>query len=147
LVAFLASLNSSTLLNQTTLYSSVYSYTVTPFAPPPKITPPAQLFIIGDATPESPAWDNSPNLASQQLKQISSTDFQITIALTGGKSYLFIPVDNGNWDHKYGGTSATGGTLLVDGAVPGANTPAPSTSGTYDIDVNFQTGIYTVTPH
>ena len=37
--------------------------------------------------------------------------------------------------------------LLADGAVPGSNTPAPATSGTYQIVVNFQTGTYTVAPY
>ncbi|MDP4149157.1 MAG: SusE domain-containing protein [Bacteroidota bacterium] len=133
------------------LFSSVMTFSVTPFSPPPAVPPPSSgtLFLIGDATPESPQWDNSPNLASQQFTKVSSTEFKITIALTGGKSYLFIPVDNGDWSHKYGGSTdgtTAPGALLVDGKVPGANTPAPGASGTYTIDVNFQTGKYTVTP-
>lgn len=55
-----------------------------------------------------------------------------------------MPEDQGLWSHKYGGASATGGALLADGAVPGSNTPAPATSGMYQIVVNFQTGTYTV---
>jgi hypothetical protein len=51
---------------------------------------------------------------------------------------------NGNWDHKFGGTSATGGTLLVDGAVPGSNTPAPGEAGDYLINVNFLTMKYSL---
>jgi starch-binding outer membrane protein SusE/F len=139
-------------VSSTNLASNILTFTVIPFAIPPAVTPPSTgaLFIIGDATPESPAWDNSPNLANQQFTQISATEYKITIALTGGKSYLFIPVDNGNWDHKFGGatdgTSGGGGALLVDGAVPSSNTPAPGSSGTYVVDVNFQTGKYTVTP-
>ena len=50
-----------------------------------------------------------------------------------------------NWSNKYGGTSATGGTLLADGNVPGSNTPAPAVSGSYLINVDFLTGKYTVT--
>jgi hypothetical protein len=66
------------------------------------------------------------------------------VNLTAGKSYLFLP-ENGSWTNKYGGSSATGGTLLANNAVPGSNTPAPATSGSYLIDVNFLTGKYTVT--
>ena len=64
--------------------------------------------------------------------------------LTAGKSYLLLP-KNGDWSNKYGGTSATGGTLLADGNVPGSNTPAPAVSGSYLINVDFLTGKYTVT--
>ena len=134
------------------------TYTVTPYTGPPlpaNVTPTPNtlqtgLWIIGDATPQSPAWTNTAvALASQQFTQLSNAEFQITIALTTGKSYLFLPAA-GDWGNKYGGatdgTGAGGGTLLFDNAVPSSNTPAPATSGTYKIDVNFLTGTYTVTP-
>jgi len=35
-------------------------------------------------------------------------------------------------------------TILYDGDVPGSNTPGPSSSGTYTIDVNFISGTYSV---
>jgi hypothetical protein len=64
--------------------------------------------------------------------------------LTAGKGYVFLPL-NGDWSKKFGGTSATGGTILADGAVPSSNTPSPAVTGTYLIDVNFLTGKYTLT--
>ena len=70
-------------------------------------------------------------------------EFKITIPLEATGSYLFLPL-NGNWDHKFGGASATGGTLLVDNAVPGSNTPGPGEAGTYSINVNFFTMQYSV---
>lgn len=116
------------------------TYSVTPFT---GVTPvPTNLFIVGDATPGG--WNNPVPIPSQQFTRVSLTDFQLTVDLTAGKSYLFLPV-NGDWSHKYGGTSATGGAILYDGAVPGSNTPAPAVSGTYLIDVNFATGVYTLT--
>jgi hypothetical protein len=102
---------------------------------------PSNLYIVGDAT--AGGWGNPVPVPSQQFTQVSNGDFKITIPLTGGKSYLFLPV-NGDWTHKYGGTSATGGTILYDDAVPGSNTPAPSSSNTYTIDANFITGTYSV---
>jgi hypothetical protein len=111
------------------------SYTVTPM--------PTNLYIVGDATPGG--WNNPVPTPSQQFTQIDNFSFGIVINLTAGNSYLFLPV-NGDWTHKYGGSSATGGTLLADGAVPGSNTPAPATSGLYSIVVNFATNTYTVTP-
>ncbi len=111
------------------------SYTVTPM--------PANLYIVGDAT--AGGWNNPVPVPSQQFTQIDNFSFGIVVNLTAGGSYLFLPV-NGDWTHKYGGASATGGTLLADGAVPGSNTPAPAASGLYSIVVNFVTHTYTVTP-
>jgi starch-binding outer membrane protein SusE/F len=115
------------------------TYTVTPFA----TTIPSNLYIVGDAT--AGGWNNPVPVPSQQFTQIDAVSFGIIVDLTAGGSYLFLPL-NGDWGHKFGGSSATGGTLLADNAVPGSNTPAPAASGTYQIIVNFQTGTYKVTP-
>jgi hypothetical protein len=120
--------------------SSPVTISVTTFTPIP-----ANLYIVGDATPL--AWSNNAGLSpSQQFTRIDDVSYGIVIKLTAGGSYVFLP-EAGSWDHKYGGTSATGGNLLTDGTVPGSNTPAPAVSGLYEIIVNFQTGIYTVTPY
>ncbi len=116
------------------------SYTVTPY------TGPANLFIVGDAT--AGGWNNPVPVPSQQFTKMAEGQFQLTLPLTSGKSYLFLPV-NGDWTNKFGGatdgTAAGGpGILLADGAVPGSNTPAPATSGTYTVRVNFITNTYTV---
>jgi starch-binding outer membrane protein SusE/F len=116
------------------------TYTVTPFS----TTIPANLYIVGGAT--AGGWANPVPVPSQQFSRLDAVSYGIVVNLTAGESYLFLPL-NGDWGHKYGGTSATGGTLLADGAVPGSNTPAPATTGTYKIVVNFQTGTYTVTPY
>lgn len=117
------------------------TYTVTP------VPVPGNLYIVGDAT--AGGWSNPVPVPSQQFTKIDNYTFGIITTLTAGKSYLFLPV-NGSWASKYGGTtdgtSAGGGTLLADGAVPGSNTPAPSTSGLYSIVVNFVTNTYTVIP-
>jgi starch-binding outer membrane protein SusE/F len=121
-------------------FSNTVTVSVTTFTPIP-----SNFYIVGDATPLG--WNNNANLSpSQEFTRISDVSYGIVINLTAGGSYLFLPVA-GDWSHKFGGTSATGGTLLADGAVPGSNTPAPATSGTYQIIVNFQTGTYTVTPY
>jgi len=116
------------------------TYTVTPFT----MAIPANLYIVGDAT--AGGWNNPVPTPSQQFTRIDAVSFGLIINLTAGKSYLFLPL-NGDWGHKFGGSGATGGTLLADNAVPGSNTPAPATTGTYQIIVNFQTGTYTVTPY
>ena len=116
------------------------TYTVTPYLGPTPL--PTSLFIVGDAT--DGGWNNPVPVATQKFTRINLTNYQLTVNLTAGKSYLFLP-ENGSWTNKYGGSSATGGTLLANNAVPGSNTPAPATSGSYLIDVNFLTGKYTVT--
>jgi hypothetical protein len=134
--------------NNEQLMSNVLTLQATPYKIPPKVPPPTDLFIIGDATAESPQWTNSPLLApTQQFTKLDSVTFGGIFQLSSSGSYLFLPVDNGNWDHKYGGSSKTGGTLFVDGAVPGSNTPPPTASGLYKIIVDFQNGVYTVTPY
>lgn len=107
-----------------------------------KYNVPGNLYIVGDAT--TGQWNNPVPTPSQQFTQTSNGEFTITIPLTSGKSYVFLPV-NGSWDHKFGGSSKTGGALLADGGVPGSNTPAPDVSGTYKIYVNFFSQQYKVT--
>ena len=122
----------------TMVYSNAVTISITTFTPIPPT-----LYIVGDATPGG--WNNPVPLPAQQFTRIDAVTYGIVINLTAGKSYLFLP-KNGDWSHKYGGASATGGALLADNAVPGSNTPAPATSGIYQIVINFQTGTYTVTP-
>jgi len=119
------------------VFSNAVTINLTTYVPVPD-----NLYIVGDATPGG--WDNPVPVPSQQFTKKDAYSFTINIGLTAGKSYLLLP-ENGDWGHKYGGSSATGGTLLKDNDVPGSNTPAPATSGVYQIVVNFQTNTYTVT--
>ena len=139
--------------NATQLVSNVLNYTVIPFAPPPKITPPSTgtLFIVGSATPGGAAtgWDNpidAGNVAGQTFTQVSPTEYKITIPLIGGGEYKFIGQD-GSWNEQWSVATADDPTELYGGPFisNGNNTLAPATSGTYLIDVNFQTGLFTVT--
>ncbi len=116
------------------------TYKVTPYAGP--MPAPTNLYIVGDATPGG--WNNPVPVPSQQFTRIGLTDYQITVPLAATGSYLWLPL-NGDWGHKFGGTSATGGAILADNAVPGSNTPGPGVAGNYLIDVNFLTNTYTVT--
>lgn len=138
--------------NIASLSSNTLNFTVTPYAPPPVVTPPASgtlVLVGGDAL--LGGWSN-PVPAAQQFTQVSATDYQLTIALSGGDptnsndQYLILPV-NGSWSHKYAckSTSAqpfSGGSFGLDLS---SNFPGPAAAGTYKFDVNFQTGIITVT--
>lgn len=111
-------------------------FSVTPFSG----VLPSNLYIVGDAT--QGGWNNPVPVPSQQLTRLNSSEFEITIPLTGGKQYLLLPV-NGDWSHKFS---------VADNSIPGLaaggdfgydlsqNFPAPSADGDYKITVNFVTG-------
>lgn len=132
------------------LASNPVSFTTKPFAPPPKVAPPAggHLYIVGDATPG--AWSNPVPEPSQEFTKISNTKYEITIPLVGGKHFLFLPL-NGDWGNKY--ACHDGGTQPLDGGDFGYNggnsywnsdMPGPAADGTYKITVDFQLGKYTI---
>ena len=136
----------------TDMPSKVLQFTVTPYAIPPVVAPPASgtLFLVG-GDPLIGAWSNPVPVPQQQFTQVTPTDYQLTIALSGGDpttgsdQFLILPV-NGSWSHKYACVAANntsaGGTFGYDW---NDNFPGPTASGTYLIDVNFQTGKYSVT--
>jgi hypothetical protein len=121
-------------------YSNTVSVSMTPFSPVP-----ANLFIVGDATPGG--WNNPVPVPSQQFTKIDAYKFSITLGLNGGKSYLFLPV-NGDWGHKYGfvGANNTNSVNGDDFKPEGGDMKAPAATGIYRILVDFQTNKWTVTP-
>jgi hypothetical protein len=132
--------------NAGVMYSNAMQYSVTPYAIPPKVAPPAsgKLFIVGNATPGG--WNNPVPTPAQEFTRVSPTMFTITLPLTGGGSYLLLPV-NGDWGTKYGGMGAnnTNATMEDEFKQGGGDLIAPATSGTYKIEVNFQTGKFKLT--
>jgi hypothetical protein len=129
------------------LYSNTLKYAIKPYAIPPKVTPPSsnKLFIVGDATPGG--WNNPVPTPSQEFTTVSPTLYQInSIALTGGKSYLLLPV-NGDWSVKFGaiGANNSNNPDADDFRNGGGDMLAPAASGNYKIVVNFQTGRFTLT--
>lgn len=137
----------SFLTNQSAvLYSNVLKYTVVPYPIPPVVNPPVtgRLFLVGDAT--QGGWDNPVPTPAQEFTKKDALHFEITVALNGGKEYLFLPL-NGDWGHKFAckkkaDQSASGGDFGFD---LGDNFPGPTASGNYKIEVDFQRGKYTVT--
>jgi hypothetical protein len=131
------------------LYSNVLKFTVRPYAIPPKVAPPSsgKLYITGSATPGG--WMGSPaaELISQKFTKVSTTLYVLnSIALTGGNSYLFVPL-YGDWGAKYGGLGAnnTNNPNGDDFKPNGGDLLAPAVSGNYKIEVDFQVGKFTVT--
>ncbi len=137
----------STLANSSAkLTSNVLKYTVTPYALPPKIAPPAsqKLFIVGGATPGG--WNNPVPVPTQEFKKISETIYEISVSLKSGESYLLLPV-NGSWDVKYGalGGNNSNNPMEDDFRMGGGDLIAPPTTGTYKITVDFQRGKFSLT--
>jgi len=131
------------------LYSNILSLTVTPFLD--VVYPvPDKLYITGSATPRGwqCACGDDGDGETQRLTKVNSSQFEIVIDLSGGNSYLFIPVWS-NWDHKYGGTGSANNTNAPAGDTfmpEGRDLLAPANSGTYKIVVDFKTGKFSVTP-
>ncbi len=121
-------------------YSNVVNVDVTTFSPVP-----ANLYIVGGATPGG--WNNPVPVPSQQFTKVDAYKFSARLGLTGGQSYLFLPV-NGDWSHKYGGVGANNtNNPNGDSFKPeGGDMLAPASSGVYDIVVDFQSSTWTVTP-
>lgn len=139
-------ITSRLLNNAIPLTSNILKYTLTPYAIPPKVTPPAsnKLFIVGNATPGG--WNNPVPVPSQEFTRVSPTFYTITLPLIGGNSYLFLPV-NGDWSAKYGYVGSNNGNNPNgdDFKPQGGDMLAPAVSGTYKIDVDFQKGKFTLT--
>ena len=137
----------ASLLNESApLFSNVVSFTAIPYldvAVPLPVT--GDLFLVGDAT--AGGWDNPVPEATQKFTKTSSTSYEITVPLTGGKEYLILP-KNGSWDHKYAVKDKTVQGLNEGGAFGydlGDNFPGPATTGNYKITVDFKVGKFKVT--
>ena len=115
-------------------------FTVTP------IPVPANLYIVGDATPGG--WTNPVPVPSQQFTKLDNVTFGIVVNLNADKSYLFLPV-NGDWNQKFGFNGSNNANNVNGDALKagGGDMKAPSTSGLYLIIVNFATSSWTVTPY
>lgn len=128
------------------LSSNIFKFTATPFTPPPKVALPTtgKLYLVGDGSPGG--WDNPVPTPSQEFTKVSSTIYELTVTLNGGKSLLFLPL-NGDWGDKYGWAGSNNnnnpdGDNLSRG---GGDIRTPAASGNYKIRVDFQLGKFTIT--
>jgi hypothetical protein len=136
--------------NNQQLMSNTVTVNYTPYVVPPKVAPPPAnvLFIVGSATAD--AWNNPVPVITQQFTEIDSVTYQGTFYLSGGGAYDLLPV-NGSWNTKYNVASNAVANLDEGGSFefstgPGNDIPGPAKSGIYTIKVNFQSGLFTVTP-
>lgn len=131
----------SSLSGSAALYSNVFKYSIKPYLVVKVALPSSgDLFLVGSATPGG--WSNPVPEPSQKFTKISASTYELTIALTGGDSYLLLPV-NGSWSDKYGGVGSSNNTNNVDGddfKRGGSDLKAPPVSGNYKITVDFQEG-------
>jgi starch-binding outer membrane protein SusE/F len=135
--------------------STPLTYTVTPYAIPPAVTPVDQntaftsdtLYITGAATAKG--WmSDAASVAGQGLTRVSETLWTITLPLIGGQQFLIVPIA-GNFNYKYAtadkNSPVTGDTFGFQSSTVSNNFNGPTTSGTYTVTFNFQTGYYTIT--
>jgi hypothetical protein len=127
--------------------SDKVSFTAKPYAPPPKVEPPADgtLWITGDAAKSG--WANplgNPYNVEQQFTKLSNTLYELVLDMPGGGNYKLIQ-KQGDWGSQYhmlAGGSAEGGSFEKRDADPAFIGPA--VAGTYKITVDFQLGKFTV---
>ena len=116
-------------------------FTVTPFTQQHGL--PDSLYIVGDATPGG--WNNPVPVPSQKFTRVNSTKFELTVALTKDKKYLFLP-ENGNWGMKFGAINNLDPVKLGGPFKPeGQDMPSPDVDGNYKISVDFINNSYTLT--
>lgn len=130
----------------TDLYSNAFTFTTKTYPTPPKVDLPTsgELYLVGSASPGG--WSNPVPTPSQKFTQVSPTLYELTIAVTGGQSYLFLPV-NGSWADKYGFDGANNANDVNADNLKrgGGDMKAPAASGNYKISVDFQRGRFTLT--
>lgn len=122
-----------------------------------KVTPytstlPANLFIVGDATPGG--WNNPVPVPAQQLTRLNASQWEATINFTGSGKYILLTV-NGSWDVKYALKTDNGADTWKGSEIQynnGPDIPGPNSAGNKKIRIdfatkeNYQTGKFTVTP-
>lgn len=137
--------------------SNKVSFTLSPFPAPPKVTPPStnRLFITGEATPLNWMSGNGDTSLAylQEFKRVADTLYVLdSFRLVADKEFLFVPRYN-NWSavapdpEKYGTVKATNNMNPLGDEFQrfGNNHKAPSITGFYRIEVNFQSGRTTLT--
>jgi starch-binding outer membrane protein SusE/F len=130
--------------------SNTVKIRMTPYKIPPKVVLPTtgELYMVGDAS--LGGWNNplaAQYSIAQKFARIDETTFGGVFQLVGGKEYLVLPVNNGNWDNKYSIANKSLAGIDVAGNF-GYNLPdnfkSPAADGLYKITLDFQQGKYTV---
>lgn len=127
-----------------TLNFQTGKFSVVPYTGPQM---PTDLFMVGDATPAS--WNNPATGATvQPLTRMNSAVWEMpSIAITGGKEYLVLPVA-GSWSNKYAVANKTLAGLAEGGTFGynlNDNFPGPAVGGNYKISLNFASAKFKTT--
>ena len=131
------------------LTSNIFTFTVKPFPPPPKVPLPAagNLWVTGDAF--ASGWANplgTPHDVNNKFTKLpSNTDYELLINMNASGGYKLIQIQ-GDWSTQYHFTAGTAlsGSFAFGDPGPCCNFPAPSVAGLYKLSFNFQLGTYTV---
>lgn len=138
--------HSSMYWEKSALTSEPITLAVTAYSakPKPKYEPPANLYIVGSATPKE--WTNDASIIpDQQFLRLDDNLFGLILPLSADGEYLLIP-EAGQWakysvDDNSTDESRMGGPFRPEAP---QNIKGPLTAGLYKILVDFLTGEYTV---
>jgi len=121
--------------------SNVLKIRMTPYKIPPKISPPAALYVVGDVN----GWNNSASLDKMYyFYKTGETTFSGVFNFTSSGGYKLIQT-LGDWASQYhmiSGGTATAGQFEQKDANPAFPNPD---AGSYRIVVDFQNATYTAT--
>ena len=95
-------------------------------------------------------WNNPVPALTQQFTMIDTLTFQGDFYMGAAGAYDLLPV-NGSWSVKYNVANGSVPGLAAGGSFQystgsGSDIPGPAKSGIYHVKVDFQAGIFTVTP-
>jgi hypothetical protein len=133
----------------TGIYKVIFDFTIGRYSvtsAPSLLTPPQDLYIIGDATPLG--WAANVD-DTQKFTKLNDYTFEITIPLTQGGALAFITATSYS-DPAYKTNTASqdaeGGDIIASGSATnpawGGNDIIAPTSDNYTITVNFKSGTY-----
>jgi hypothetical protein len=124
------------------IYVEFQTGTYRAVAGPERVTPPAELWLVGDVN----GWNNSTSLDPRyKFTRDDEFNYSIDVDFAGGGFYKLIQ-NLGNWGtqfHMLSGGTQFGGEFEQRDADPAFI--GPSEAGRYHINVNFASNLFTVT--
>ena len=130
--------------NNDRLISNVIAIQVNRIATKVPLPSTGHLYITGSATVGGTTVPVP--LPDQEFAQINEVTYGGVFKFAGGGDYSIIAENTSSTSEKYGASgtaSATGGEFAYQS---NTNFPAPDSAGWYNVELNFSTGLYAVTP-
>jgi hypothetical protein len=130
--------------NNDQLTSNTITIQVSRIATKVPLPPGGKLYITGSATVGGSTIPVP--LPDQEFAQINEFTYGGVFKFVGGGSYSAIAENSSSTDEKYGASgnaTPAGGEFAYQSST---SFPAPDSAGWYNVELNFSTGLFTVTP-